>query len=325
MLSPKITAPKNQLTLDFEPGLAERHRNLRDCIGAGIYRRGLSTCAIDLNESPGNLSNQLSDEMRRANWWFSRTKRPLHKPAWPWPTSPRAKPPRTTCRRRSASRSACWPDWGRATSSARAIEATSTTTWSSLTSWTAWTRWNMDPADPIVYTSPVRDLSAVLTSLVDVTALVQGDATIELRASETSDDPVADPGEWTAWGPADQKVVARYIQVRVTVDANVGDPIPMIDSLSYVVSAPLLNDYINDVDISTLTGSYRIGTGDVRVPMPNTYGTLLELQVVIQDASSGSWTWQLIDKTLTFGPRVQFKLNGTLADPDLVDFIVKGF
>lgn len=60
-----LTQQKNQLTLDFEPGLAERHRNLRDCIGAGIYRRGLSTCAIDLNESPGNLSNQLSDESQR--------------------------------------------------------------------------------------------------------------------------------------------------------------------------------------------------------------------------------------------------------------------
>lgn len=60
-----LTPPKNQLTLDFEPGLSERHRNLRDCIGAGIYRRGLSTCAIDLNESPGNLSNQLSDESQR--------------------------------------------------------------------------------------------------------------------------------------------------------------------------------------------------------------------------------------------------------------------
>jgi hypothetical protein len=60
-----ITASKNQLTLDFEPGLVDRHRNLRDCIGAGIYRRGLSTCAIDLNESPGNLSNQLSDDSQR--------------------------------------------------------------------------------------------------------------------------------------------------------------------------------------------------------------------------------------------------------------------
>ncbi len=60
-----ITPTKNQLTLNFEPGLVGRYRNLRDCISAGIYRRGLSTCAIELNESPGNLSNQLSDESQR--------------------------------------------------------------------------------------------------------------------------------------------------------------------------------------------------------------------------------------------------------------------
>lgn len=60
-----LTAKKAQLTLDFEPGLLERHRNLRDCISTGIYKRGLSTCAIDLNESPGNLSNQLSDDSQR--------------------------------------------------------------------------------------------------------------------------------------------------------------------------------------------------------------------------------------------------------------------
>jgi hypothetical protein len=205
------------------------------------------------------------------------------------------------------------------------IEANSTTTWDDLTTWDAWTRWTMNPSSPIVYTGPVRDLSAVLTGLVNVESAGSGSFLIQLRYSETSGDPVADPGEWSAWGVADDKVVARYIQVRVTVTATVGEPVPKIGSLSYVVSAPLLNDYVNDLDISTLTGSYRIGTGDVRVPMPNTYGTLLELGVVIQDASAGSWTWQLIDKTLTFGPRVQFKLNGTLADPDLVDFILKGF
>lgn len=56
---------KRQLTLDFEPGLVERHRHLRDCIATGIYHRGLSTVAIELNESPGNLTNQLSDESQR--------------------------------------------------------------------------------------------------------------------------------------------------------------------------------------------------------------------------------------------------------------------
>lgn len=60
-----IKPQTTQLTLDFEHGLTARYRNLRDCVAATIYRRGLGTCAIDLNESPGNLSNQLSDESSR--------------------------------------------------------------------------------------------------------------------------------------------------------------------------------------------------------------------------------------------------------------------
>lgn len=60
-----ITPQTDQLTLDFEPGLAAKHRNLRDCIATSIYRRGLSNVAIDLNESPGNLGNQLSDDSQR--------------------------------------------------------------------------------------------------------------------------------------------------------------------------------------------------------------------------------------------------------------------
>jgi len=60
-----IPAEKTQLTLNFAPGLTETHRNLRDCVATSIYKRGLSICAIDLNESPGNLSNQLSDESPR--------------------------------------------------------------------------------------------------------------------------------------------------------------------------------------------------------------------------------------------------------------------
>lgn len=58
-------AQTTQLMLDFEPGLTERHPNLRACIAAGIYRRGLGRVAIELNESPGNLTNQLSDDSPR--------------------------------------------------------------------------------------------------------------------------------------------------------------------------------------------------------------------------------------------------------------------
>lgn len=204
------------------------------------------------------------------------------------------------------------------------VEAASATTWDALTTWDAWTRWTLTAATPLTYTGPVRDFGAVLTALVDVTNTAAGEISIEARSSQTSADPVSDPGAWTVWGAADLKFTARYLQVRATVSANAGNPVAVLSALAYVVSAPLINEYLNDQDISTYTGGNRIGVGDVRIPLANSYGTLLEINCVIQDASVGSWAWVLIDKTLT-GPRVQFRLNGTLADPDLTDFIIKGF
>lgn len=56
---------KDQLTLDFSPGLLDRHMSLRDCIAGGVYQRGLGRIAIDLNLAPGNLSVQLSEDNAR--------------------------------------------------------------------------------------------------------------------------------------------------------------------------------------------------------------------------------------------------------------------
>lgn len=62
-----ITAPNNpkQLTLEFDAGLAARHRNLRDCVATCIYQKGLTVVATALDESPGNLTNQLGDQSTR--------------------------------------------------------------------------------------------------------------------------------------------------------------------------------------------------------------------------------------------------------------------
>lgn len=62
---PTIAAPEQQLTLAFEPGLAERFQSLRECVATGVYQRGLSSVAIDLNKAPGNLSVELSEDTAR--------------------------------------------------------------------------------------------------------------------------------------------------------------------------------------------------------------------------------------------------------------------
>lgn len=65
MPSSVISATKDQLTLNFEPGLAERYGSLRECIATGVYQRGLKRVAIDLDQAPSNLSVQLSEDASR--------------------------------------------------------------------------------------------------------------------------------------------------------------------------------------------------------------------------------------------------------------------
>lgn len=54
-----------QLTLEFEPALTERFRNLLECVTAGVYQRGLKRVAADLDKAPGNLSRELSGDTDR--------------------------------------------------------------------------------------------------------------------------------------------------------------------------------------------------------------------------------------------------------------------
>lgn len=65
MRSQVFADSRRQLTLDLDTSLVTAHRSLRDCVAAGIYRRGLKAVAADLDLSPGNLSVALSDDPHR--------------------------------------------------------------------------------------------------------------------------------------------------------------------------------------------------------------------------------------------------------------------
>ena len=51
-----------QLTLNFEPGIASRYRDLRECFAACVYRVGLGRVAQVVDIAPSNLSAMLSGE-----------------------------------------------------------------------------------------------------------------------------------------------------------------------------------------------------------------------------------------------------------------------
>jgi hypothetical protein len=53
----------NQMTLNFEPGITERHKSCLDVVqeGALRHRNPLKTIAADMDMSPSDLSRKLSD------------------------------------------------------------------------------------------------------------------------------------------------------------------------------------------------------------------------------------------------------------------------
>lgn len=55
--------PPTQLTIDFTPGLTERHDSLLDCIRHGAYshRNPLKTIAADMDMSQSELSRKLGN------------------------------------------------------------------------------------------------------------------------------------------------------------------------------------------------------------------------------------------------------------------------
>lgn len=199
------------------------------------------------------------------------------------------------------------------------LEAIDTTTWATMPStWTGWTRWNLNPTSPITYVTPARDFGAAIVGGVSSEIDADGSVVQEISTS-------ADGVTWSGWSSAALQFNARYIRLRLTVTATGPAPVPLVRSWSYQITAPIREEYLNDVVPASLSGSYRIGTGDIRVPLVGTYAVLKKVDVTIQDTSSGAWTHQRVDQALTYGPRWQFKLNGVLADPAFVDFHIQGY
>lgn len=51
-----------QMALSFEPGLAQRYADIRECFAACVYQRGLGRVAVAIDAQPSNLSTMLSGE-----------------------------------------------------------------------------------------------------------------------------------------------------------------------------------------------------------------------------------------------------------------------
>ena len=199
------------------------------------------------------------------------------------------------------------------------LEALDSTTWAGLpATWAAWARWNTTPTSPISYVTPARDFGTVVAGQINTTVDADGTLLLELATSSNGT-------TWSGWSSAAAPFSTRYLKLRLTVTANGTYPVPVVRQFDYQINAAVKSEYINDVAIASLTGAYRIGTGDIRIPLAGTYSVIKRTAIVIQDSSAGTWSWARLDQSLSPAPRIQFRLNGVLADPAFVDFQIEGY
>ena len=196
------------------------------------------------------------------------------------------------------------------------IEATDPTTWDDLAtaapSWDDWTDWAI-AGDDLTYQYTDIDLGSELTFRPVITAQVDGAITYQI---DFSTDGIA----WNGWTTPADDITCRYLRARIIVTGTG----PRIQSMSILLDGKKEVEDLSDIDTSTLTGNYRIAVGDIRLPVQTAFNSIKSVQVALQNTGPG-WTWELVDKQATYGPRIKIYDNtATLADAT-IDATVKGY
>ncbi len=209
-------------------------------------------------------------------------------------------------------KSNCWVDLD-----VNDLIATNITTWgglqASVTNWAGWTSWADNANGTIIYTSLVTDLGAILlhTPLVSVTS----NATSIVLEESHSDDNI----NFTSYAVSGNQVSGRYSQTRLTL-TNSSTAVIVTQAIT-IYDAETIEEYIENLDTSTLTGNFRIGVGDIRLPAVRLYATIKNVSITLQNVGAG-WTYDLIDKQITYGARIRiYNGSGVLADATIDAFI----
>jgi hypothetical protein len=176
-------------------------------------------------------------------------------------------------------------------------------TWADLpATWAGWTQWNYNPKSPIIYEREI-DIGIKIKFIPLITVESDGAQVIE---EQHSDDGIA----WSAWATTGALIDAQYIRIRVTLTGSY----PIFKTMRVILSTSTISEIVEDQNSASLLGAYRIGVGDIRVPITQVYNLIKKVDVSLQSVGAG-WTWELIDKDMTVGPRIRFyNASNALAD-----------
>lgn len=207
----------------------------------------------------------------------------------------------------------CWLDQGH-------LLSTDSKTWADFATdgdtWADWTSWARAPNNPITYQHSTIDIGAAATYKIIAAATGSGTITYE---EQHSDDNVT----YTSWAAVTgAEVTARYQRVRVNVDN--GSALATITEFTINLSAKPLEQFVEDLDTSTLTGANRIAAGHVKLPLTSSFSLVKAVSVTLQNVGAG-WSIELISKSdVTNGPEIKiYNSSNTLADAT-IDAVIKG-
>jgi len=196
------------------------------------------------------------------------------------------------------------------------IEANDTGTWTTLpATWDAWATWYQTPVSPVIYEGVTIDLGAVykFTPLISINADGAGTVTINHSLNNTT---------WSGFITPPSSVNARYLKIKASVATTSAYPVVIIRDVKTILSVDYKEETIEDLTTSTLTGTNRIGVGDIRLPILKTYTTIKNVGIALQNVGSG-WSWEIIDKNVSPGPRVVI-WNGAVKADAVIDAKVEG-
>lgn len=89
-----------------------------------------------------------------------------------------------------------------------------------------------------------------------------------------------------------------------------------------ILDASPADDYLNDVNMAAQTGANRIGVGDIRLPIRVTFTTIRSVTVSFL-STGNNWTYRVVDRDTSVGPRIQTYDAGVLADA-VIDAHING-
>jgi len=183
--------------------------------------------------------------------------------------------------------------------------------WSAKPTWANWTHWDANPNATIIYETELDGGQATMLIPVVEVSMSNGDAVVTESHS-------ADGVAWSAYEAIGVMLEARYVRIRVTATGEY----PILHEVEATLLSDRKDQTIDNLNTAALAGAYRVGVGDIRLPVAEgEFTVLLNVQVSFNNAGPG-WTYEVVDKSATPGPRIRiYNASGNLADATIDAFI----